>query len=188
MHKKLLTIISILLFSVSTVMFANDISETVQSEQQLEQQNIVDFESDYNEYSMAEKNFADKYEVDPRNVSDVWFRFKSLINTGIKLAIGGGIMYNAATPTFAIIGAVLYFFASPIAGIIMYVLSGVVGLAGIAVQALCSIPFCKAGTLSFKYKKLYNVKLKNAAAECNILSMHDSENREVRTAMAFGIK
>lgn len=104
MYKKRLIIISILLLSASAAMFANDISEKVQAEQQIEQQNelqgTVDFKSDYEEYSKAEKKFQDKYEVDPRNISDVWGKFKSLINTGIYMAVGGGIMLFGAGPTF----------------------------------------------------------------------------------------
>jgi hypothetical protein len=42
--------------------------------------------------------------------------------------------------------------------------------------------------LRVRYKKLYNVKLKDAAAEAKILSMHNSENKEFGMAMAFAIK
>lgn len=188
MHKKLLTIISILLFSTSAAIFANDISETVQAEQQIEQQNTADFKSDFNEYSMAEKDFASKYGINPRDTSEVWSKYKSLIRAGIGMAVGGGLMYTLGTPIFAGIGVILMLTVSGVAGIIMYSLSGLIGLAGIIVQILCSVPFSKSGALSAKYKKLYNVKLKHAAAECNILSMHDSESKEIKMAMSIGIK
>lgn len=189
MHNKLLIIISILLFSASAVMFANDISEEVQAEQQIEQEKSVDFRSDYNEYSAAEKSFAEKYEVDPKNTSDVWLRFKSLINTGIKMAVSGGVMTFGVAPTFLVIGSVLFFAVkSYIVGITMFVLSILSEIAGFVVMGLSSMPFCKAGTLSYKYKKLYNIKLKNAAEECGIISMHDPENREAGMAVALGIR
>ncbi len=189
MSKKLLTIISILLFSTSAVIFANDISETVQTEQEIEQKNTANFKSDYEEYSMAEKDFASKYNVNPRKTSDVWFKYKSLINAGIGMAIGGGLMYTVGTPTFLGIGIGILLVSCPlIVPITMWILSSLIGLAGIIVQSLCAVPFSKSAILSAKYKKLYNVKLKHAAAEANILSMHDCENKEIKMAVALGIK
>lgn len=184
---RFLTIISILLFSTSVAIFANDISETVQEEQRIEQEKRVDFKFNYNEYSIAEKEFFGKYHVNPRNIADVMFKHKSFIRTGIGLAVGGGLMYTVGAPILAGIGGGLLFVV-PIASIVMFILSGLVTLAGVAVQALCSVPFSKAGTLAVKYKRLYNIKLKDAVREASILSMHDSENKEVRMAMSFGIK
>lgn len=186
MIKKLLVIISI--FSLSAVaMFANDISTEVQAEQQIKQQATPDFSSNSKEFSLAEKDFADKYQINPRNTADVWYKYKKLIRTGIGMAIGGGLIYTVGFPAVLGLGIGMMFVV-PIVGIIIYVLSGLVALAGVVVQSLCSIPFVQSGILRTKYRKLYNVKLKDAATEARVLSMHDSENKEFGMAMAFAIK
>lgn len=186
MIKRLLVIISI--FSLSAVaMFANDISTEVQAEQQIKQQATPDFSSNSKEFSLAEKDFADKYQINPRNTADVWYKYKKLIRTGIGMAIGGGLIYTVGFPAVLGLGIGMMFVV-PIVGIIIYVLSGLVALAGVVVQSLCSIPFVQSGILRTKYRKLYNVKLKDAATEARVLSMHDSENKEFGMAMAFAIK
>jgi hypothetical protein len=96
-------------------------------------------------------------------------------------------MYTVGFPAVMGLGIGMMFVA-PIAGIIIYVLSGLVALAGVVVQSLCSIPFVQSGMLRTRYRKLYNVKLKDAATEARVLSMHDSENKEFGMAMAFAIK
>ena len=185
MTKKLSAIILITLFSAVT-MFANDISTEVQAEQKIEQQATPDFSSNSKEFSLAEKDFAAKYSVNPRNTADVWYKYKKFIRTGIGMAVGGGIMYTVGFPAVMGLGIGMMFVA-PIAGIIIYVLSGLVALAGVVVQSLCSIPFVQSGMLRTRYRKLYNVKLKDAATEARVLSMHDSENKEFGMAMAFAI-
>lgn len=186
MIKKLSVIILIALFS-TVAMFANDISTEVQEEQQIEQQATPDFSSNSKEFSFAEKDFAAKYSVNPRNTADVWYKYKSLIRAGIGMAVGGGIMYTVGTPAFLGI-ALGMLLVNPIVSIVFYICSGLIGFAGILVQSLCSVPFAKSAILAGKYKNLYNVKLKHAASEAMILSMHNSENKEFRMAMAFGIK
>ncbi|MEE1291177.1 MAG: hypothetical protein UHW86_09125 [Spirochaetota bacterium] len=186
MIKKLIAIISILSLS-AVAMFANDISTEVQTEQKIEQQATPDFSSNSAEFSLAEKDFASKYKINPRNTADVWYKYKKLIKTGIGMAVGGGIMYTVGFPAVMGLGIGMMFVA-PIAGIIIYVLSGLVALAGVVVQSLCSIPFVQSGMLRTRYRKLYNVKLKDAATEARVLSMHDSENKEFGMAMAFAIK
>ncbi len=186
MIKKLIAIISILSLS-AVAMFANDISTEVQTEQKIEQQATPDFSSDSSEFSNAEKDFANKYQINPRNTADVWYKYKKLIRTGIGMAVGGGVIYTVGFPAVMGLGIGMMFVA-PIAGIIIYVLSGLVALAGVVVQSLCSIPFVQSGMLRTRYRKLYNVKLKDAATEARVLSMHDSENKEFGMAMAFAIK
>lgn len=189
MTKKVLILVSCFLFATSFAMFANDISTEVQAEQQIEQQATPDFSSNSKEFSFAEKDFAAKYSVNPRNTADVWYKYKSLIRAGIGMAVGGGIMYTVGTPALLGIGFGLMFVPMGIIGsIVLWVCSGLLGFAGILVQSLCAVPFAKSGILAGKYKNLYNVKLKHAASEAMILSMHNSENKEFRMAMAFGIK
>jgi hypothetical protein len=168
-------------------MFANDISTEVQTEQKIQQQATPDFSSNSKEFSLAEKDFAAKYSVNPRNTADVWYKYKKFIRTGIGMAVSGGIMYTVGTP--ASLGIALgMLLVNPIVSIVFYICSGLIGFAGILVQSLCSVPFAKSAILAGKYKNLYNVKLKHAASEAMILSMHNSENKEFRMAMAFGIK
>ena len=186
MTKKLIAIISILSLS-AVAMFANDISTEVQAEQQIKQQATPDFSSNSKEFSLAEKDFANKYQINPRNTADVWYKYKKLIRTGIGMAVGGGIMYTVGTPAFLGI-ALGMLLVNPIVSIFFYILSGVIGFTGILIQSLCSVPFTKSAVLAGRYKKLYNVKLKDAATEARVLSMHDSENKEFGMAMAFAIK
>ena len=186
MIKKLSVIILIALFS-TVAMFANDISTEIQEEQKIEQQATPNFSSNSKEFSLAEKDFAAKYSVNPRNTADVWYKYKSLIRAGIGMAVGGGIMYTVGTPAFLGI-ALGMLLVNPIVSIVFYICSGLLGFAGILVQSLCSVPFAKSAILAGKYKNIYNVKLKHAASEAMILSMHNSENKEFRMAMAFGIK
>ena len=186
MTKRLLTVILITLFS-TVAMFANDISTEVQEEQKIEQQATPDFSSNSAEFSLAEKDFASKYKINPRNTADVWYKYKKLIRTGIGIATCGGILVDIITPP--LIGtATGIFFLNFTVSCILYVISSLIWLAGILVQSLCSIPFVQAGILATRYKKLYNVKLKHAATEARVLSMHDSENKEFGMAMAFTIK
>ena len=187
MTKKVLILVSCFLFATSFAMFANDISTEIQEEQKIEQQATPDFSSNSKEFSFAEKDFAAKYSVNPRNTADVWYKYKSLIRAGIGMAVGGGIMYTVGTPAFLGI-ALGMLLVNPIVSIVFYICSGLIGFAGILVQSLCAVPFAKSGILAGKYKNLYNVKLKHAASEAMILSMHNSENKEFRMAMAFGIK
>lgn len=193
----LVTFVSILLFSTSVVMFANEVQENEpaeqqqmpQAEQKIELENEPTFKSDYNEYSLAEKDFASKFDVNPRNTSDVWFKYKSLIHAGIGMAIAGGLMYTVGTPTLLGIGLGLMLVPMGIIGsIVLWACSGLLGLAGIIVQSLCAVPFAKSATLAGKYKNIYNVKLKQAAVEATVLSMHNCENKEAGMAIAFGIK
>jgi hypothetical protein len=186
MTKRFLSVILITLFS-TVAMFANDISTEVQTEQKIQQQATPDFSSNSKEFSLAEKDFAAKYSVNPRNTADVWYKYKKFIRTGIGMAVSGGIMYTVGTP--ASLGIALgMLLVNPIVSIVFYICSGLIGFAGILVQSLCSVPFAKSAILAGKYKNLYNVKLKHAASEAMILSMHNSENKEFRMAMAFGIK
>jgi hypothetical protein len=186
MTKRFLTVILITLFS-AVAMFANDISTEVQEEQKIEQQATPDFSSNSAEFSLAEKDFANKYQINPRNTADVWYKYKKLIKTGIGMAVGGGLIYDIGFPIFVGIASGMLF-VNTIVSIIFYVLSGIVSLASIIVQSLCSVSFVKAGNLAIKYKKLYNVKLKDAATEAGLVSTHDSENKEFGMAMAFAIK
>lgn len=186
MYKKLSAIILITLFS-AVAMFANDISTEVQEEQKIEQQATPDFSSDSSEFSNAERNFANKYQINPRNTEEVWFKHKSLIKTGIGLAVGGGVTFTVGFPTFIGIASGMLFVNTAIS-IVFYVLGGLIGLGGFLVMALSSIPFVQSGMLRVRYKKLYNIKLKDAATEAGIVSMHDSENKEFGMAMAFAIK
>jgi hypothetical protein len=185
MTKRFLTVILITLFS-AVAMFANDISTEVQEEQKIEQQATPDFSSDSSEFSNAEKNFANKYQINPRNTKEVWFKHKSLIKTGIGLAVGGGVTFVVGFPTFIGIASGMLFVNTAIS-VVFYVLGALIGLGGFLVMALSSIPFVQSGMLRVRYKKLYNVKLKDAAVEAGIVSMHNSENREFAMAMAFGI-
>ncbi|MBO5288167.1 MAG: hypothetical protein J6B11_02105 [Spirochaetales bacterium] len=186
MTKKFLSVILITLFS-AVAMFANDISTEVQTEQKIQQQATPDFSSNSAEFSLAEKDFAAKYSVNPRNTADVWYKYKKFIKTGIGMAVSGGIMYTVGTPAFLGI-ALGMLLVNPIVSIVFYICSGLIGFAGILVQSLCSVPFAKSAILAGKYKNIYNVKLKHAASEAMILSMHNSENKEFRMAMAFAIK
>ena len=185
MTKKLIAIISILSLS-AVAMFANDISTEVQEEQKIEQQATPDFSSNSAEFSLAEKDFASKYKINPRNTADVWYKYKKLIKTGIGMAVGGGIMYTIGMPVLLGVGLGLILI-EPLASIILFVCCGLLGFAGVLVQSFCAVPFAKSAVLAGRYKKLYNIKLKHAAAEATILSMHNSENREFAMAMAFGI-
>ena len=186
MTKRFLTVILITLFS-AVAMFANDISQEVQTEQQIELQTTPDFSSNSTEFSLPEKDFVNKYKINPRNTADVWYKYKKLIRTGIGIATCGGILVDIITPS--LIGtATGIFFLNFTVSCILYVISSLIWLAGILVQSLCSIPFVQAGILATRYKKLYNVKLKHAAIEARILSLHDSENKEIRMAMSFPIK
>ena len=98
MTKRFLTVILITLFS-AVAMFANDISTEVQEEQKIEQQATPDFSSNSAEFSLAEKDFASKYKINPRNTADVWYKYKKLIRTGIGMAVGGGLYIIAAAAT-----------------------------------------------------------------------------------------
>ena len=187
MTKRLLTVILITLFS-TVAMLANDISTEVQEEQKIEQQATPDFSSNSAEFSLAEKDFASKYKINPRNTADVWYKYKKLIRTGIGMAVGGGIMYTLGVPVFLGVALGTLLVAPLIVPLIFYILSGVIGFTGILIQSLCSVPFVQSGMLRVRYKKLYNVKLKDAATEARVLSMHDSENKEFGMAMAFAIK
>ena len=187
MTKKLIAIISILSLS-AVAMFANDISTEVQAEQQIKQQATPDFSSNSKEFSLAEKDFANKYQINPRNTADVWYKYKKFIRTGIGMAVGGGIMYTLGVPVFLGVALGTLLVAPLIVPLIFYILSGVIGFTGILIQSLCSVPFTKSAVLAGRYKKLYNVKLKDAATEARVLSMHDSENKEFGMAMAFAIK
>ena len=186
MTKKLIAIISILSLS-AVAMFANDISTEIQEEQKIEQQATPDFSSNSKEFSLAEKDFAAKYSVNPRNTADVWYKYKKFIRTGIGMAVGGGIMYTVGTPAFLGI-ALGMLLVNPIVSIFFYICSGLIGFAGILVQSLCSVPFTKSAVLAGRYKNIYNIKLKDAATEAGIVSIHDSENKEFGMAMAFAIK
>lgn len=185
---KFLTIISILL-SISAALFANDISGTVQEGRQTKQKNVVDFKSDYNEhYSMDEIIFAVKYYVNPRNPSEVWGKYKSLIRAGVGMAVGGGVMYTVGIP--ASVFSVMFVGPMLISTLFVYgfILGVCLTIAGVVVQALCSIPFSRAYMLASRYSRIYNVTLKNAVREASIASMHDCETKEVGMAVAFGIK
>ena len=185
MTKRFLSVILITLFS-TVAMFANDISTEVQTEQKIQQQATPDFSSNSKEFSLAEKDFAAKYSVNPRNTADVWYKYKKFIRTGIGMAVGGGIMYTVGTP--ASLGIALgMLLVNPIVSIFFFICSGLIGFAGILVQSLCFVPFTKSAILAGKYKNIYNVKLKDAAT-ARVLSMHDSENKEFGMAMAFAIK
>ena len=185
MTKKFLSVILITLFS-AVAMFANDISTEVQTEQKIQQQATPDFSSNSAEFSLAEKDFAAKYSVNPRNTADVWYKYKKFIKTGIGMAVSGGIMYTVGTPAFLGIGLGMLL-VNPIVSIFFFICSGLVGFAGILVQSLCFVPFTKSAVLAGRYKNIYNVKLKDAAT-ARVLSMHDSENKEFGMAMAFAIK
>ena len=137
--------------------------------------------------SLAEKDFANKYQINPRNTKEVWFKHKSLIKTGIGLAVGGGVTFVVGFPTFIGIASGMLFVNTTIS-VVFYVLGALIGLGGFLVMALSSIPFVQSGMLRVRYKKLYNVKLKDAATEARVLSMHDSESKEFGMAMAFAIK
>ena len=188
MTKKLSAIILITLFSAVT-MFANDISTEVQAEQKIEQQATPDFSSNSKEFSFAEKDFAHTYRIaNPRDPVIVYYKFKKLIKAGIGLAVAGGTVETVGLAVFLGLGAGLMFIniAFPI---IFFTLAGMCGTAGLILQICCIGPFGKAGVLASRYRKLYNVKLKDAYnAEAGFLSIHDSENKEFGMAMAFAIK
>ena len=188
MTKKLSAIILITLFS-AVAMFANDISTEVQEEQKIQQQATPDFSSNSKEFSFAEKSFADQFRItNPRDPFIVYRKFRRLIRTGIGLAVAGGTVQTVGLALFLGLGAGLMFI-NIIFPIMFFTLAGICGVAGTVLQLCCISPFCKAGLLATRYRRLYNVKLKDAYnAEAGILSMHDSENKEFGMAMAFAIK
>lgn len=213
---KILAIMSILLLSASVAMFANDISETVQEEQQAELQaqqvqeeqvpqerlqmkrrSQVNFKSNYDDYSLAEKIFIQKNKVDPRNVEMVYLKYKSFIRKGIGLAVTGGVFSYAVAPIFLGVGggliSIITDLAYVVSGAILLWVGGVFEIVGILLQALCAIPFSKAGRLASGYKSIYHIKLKDAFDKQYygydpLLGMNSSESKEIKMAMSFGIK
>ena len=196
---KILAIMSILLLSASVAMFANDISDTVQEEQQAQEkqlqqekpQSLVNFKSDYEDYSLEEKMFARNNKVNPRNVEMVYLKYKSFIRKGIGLAVTGGVFSYVTAPTFFGVGGGLLL-SIPIAGAILVAFGAIFEVVGILLQALCAIPFSKAGRLASGYKSIYHIKLKEAFEYkyygYESIGMNNSESKEIKMAMSFGIK
>lgn len=187
MTKRFLSVILITLFS-TVAMFANDISTEVQEEQKIEQQTTPNFVSTYEELSTLEKDFAIRFKKNPRNTAAVWYKYQKLIKSGIGLAIGGSTTSFVAPALFAGIGAGVV--TQSLGGAIaLFTFAGIFGLAGIIILSCCAVPFIKAGMLAVKYRKLYNIKLRHAAIECNALTLHDySKNKEFGMAVSFPIK
>lgn len=209
---KILAIMSILLLSASVAMFANDISETVQEEQQAELQaqqvqeeqvpqerlqmkrrSQVNFKSNYDDYSLAEKIFIQKNKVDPRDVEMVYLKYKSFIRKGIGLAVTGGGFSYVTAPAFFGAGGGFLLLSIPIAGAIFLAFGAIFEVVGILLQALCAIPFSKAGRLASGFKELYHIRLKDAFDKQYygydpLLGMNSSESKEIKMAMSFGIK
>ncbi|MCH5150894.1 MAG: hypothetical protein J1G30_09530 [Spirochaetales bacterium] len=198
---KILAIMSILLLSASVAMFANDISETVQEEQQAQEKQLqqekpqspVNFKSDYEDYSLAEKMFARNNKVNPRNVEMVYLKYKSFIRKGIGLAVTGGGFSYVTAPAFFGAGGGFLLLSIPIAGAIFLAFGAIFEVVGILLQALCAIPFSKAGRLASGYKSIYHIKLKDAFDKQYygydpLLGMNSSESKEIKMAMSFGIK
>lgn len=188
MKKKFLITI-LLLVSTAVMMFANELPENEPTEQQqiqqAEQPNVT-FKSDY-KFSDAELQFILKYKADPQSVVGTWFRYKKLINNGIAMAVTGGILLGGLAPVFFGMGG--WFCTFDIMTAIMTLTFGALfALAGLIILPLCAVPFVKAKKLAADYNRLYNVRLKDAAVQYNLLSKRDSEKVTFESAIAFGIK
>lgn len=187
MIKKITSITLIFLFCSCLTAFANDISQEVSDEKQVEQQVVPDFKATSGDSLSIEENiFIAKYRTNPKDANAVYARWKRFINSGIILASVGGGLYTVGTPIAVIFSILSYSprtFIDWSTALLIQTLGFVGIIAGVIIQALCCIPFIKSYVMSKNYEKLYGKKIK----EINVINEIDSENKKVTMAMAFGI-